>query len=334
MSPSAEPVDVAVITHRAVPGLRETVTRLLGDEAVARVVLVDTGRDPNLAEVVATMASAERPGRLSFLPIPNTGFAAAANRALAVGTAPWVAVVGPDVHLSIGFAEQQDALRGKAAGAAVAAGRLRSARGAGNARRACTPKRELTRAVLGTRRTERPQPANFLPIRVDQLDGALMLLQRRTWQALGGFDERFELFYEDVDLCRRAAAWGGCWLLPLEAGEHLGGATTGPMGTPAYVALRVSRLRYLRLHYGRVGQVCAVLTLLVETFVRTITRQGEGVAARAAAAVATAREVRRPNSVWVLPGRPQRGHPSSARTIQRDLQEEPDCAERPGVRPV
>ncbi|MDP3975781.1 MAG: glycosyltransferase family 2 protein [bacterium] len=40
---------------------------------------------------------------------------------------------------------------------------------------------------------------------VDWLVGAALLMKRDTFQALRGFDERFFLFFEDTDLCRR------CW---------------------------------------------------------------------------------------------------------------------------
>ena len=35
-----------------------------------------------------------------------------------------------------------------------------------------------------------------------------MLFRSETFRALGGFDERYFLYYEDVDLCRRAARRG------------------------------------------------------------------------------------------------------------------------------
>lgn len=38
---------------------------------------------------------------------------------------------------------------------------------------------------------------------VDWLVGACILVRSGAWESIGGFDERFFLFYEDVDLCRR-----------------------------------------------------------------------------------------------------------------------------------
>ncbi len=38
--------------------------------------------------------------------------------------------------------------------------------------------------------------------------GCLLAVHRRTWEALGGFDERFVMYGEDADLCRRARSLG------------------------------------------------------------------------------------------------------------------------------
>jgi len=46
------------------------------------------------------------------------------------------------------------------------------------------------------------------PVRVDWIAGMCMLFRSETFRALGGFDERYFLYYEDVDLCRRAARRG------------------------------------------------------------------------------------------------------------------------------
>ena len=43
---------------------------------------------------------------------------------------------------------------------------------------------------------------------VDVVTGCLLLLPKRLWDELGGFDDRFFMYGEDVDLCLRAAALG------------------------------------------------------------------------------------------------------------------------------
>lgn len=46
------------------------------------------------------------------------------------------------------------------------------------------------------------------PTEVDWVTGAFMLISRRAFDAVGGFDPRYRLYYEDVDFCRRLSAAG------------------------------------------------------------------------------------------------------------------------------
>lgn len=66
------------------------------------------------------------------------------------------------------------------------------------------------------------------PFRCDWVSGASMFVRREVFEQIGGFDEGFFLYFEEVDLCRRArdAGWE-VWHLPATRVVHLEGATTG-----------------------------------------------------------------------------------------------------------
>lgn len=64
--------------------------------------------------------------------------------------------------------------------------------------------------------------------RVDWLAGASMMIRRQVFDAVGLFDERFFLYYEETDFCRRAQERGfQTWYLPASRVEHVGAASTG-----------------------------------------------------------------------------------------------------------
>ena len=65
----------------------------------------------------------------------------------------------------------------------------------------------LITKIFGRKPSVRPEDGEtmFYP---DWVAGMFMLSQLNTFRALGGFDERYFLYYEDVDLCARARAKG------------------------------------------------------------------------------------------------------------------------------
>ena len=63
--------------------------------------------------------------------------------------------------------------------------------------------------------------------RVDWVAGAAILLRRDDFEGVGGFDEAFYMYGEDIDLCRRLADRGvASWVLTDVRLEHgLGGSS-------------------------------------------------------------------------------------------------------------
>jgi N-acetylglucosaminyl-diphospho-decaprenol L-rhamnosyltransferase len=101
--------------------------------------------------------------------------------------------------------------------------------------------------------------------RVDWVPGAFMFIRAEVFRALGGFDPQFFLYYEEVDLCRRAAQCGETvWYLPVRA-RHVGGMsarTVSESGVASHGSqLTLWRLRsallYWRKHHGWLGAMTA-----------------------------------------------------------------------------
>ena len=109
---------------------------------------------------------------------------------------------------------------------------------------------------------DRQEPAD-----VDWASGALLLVRRRTFELLGGFDERFFMFMEDVDLCWRARQAG--WRVGMEpaAGAvHIVGASRAARPYRMVVAHHRSLWRWSSLRWtgrSRLGLPLVALALVV-----------------------------------------------------------------------
>lgn len=90
------------------------------------------------------------------------------------------------------------------------------------------------------------------PTQIDWATGATMLMDVETDAAVGEWDERFFLYSEEVDYCRRVRELGrSVWYEPDAIAWHHGG---GSSSNPALVALlAVNRVRYFQKWHGRLA---------------------------------------------------------------------------------
>ena len=211
-------------------------------------VVVTHGPEPELGSCLGALAPqvdelvvvANLPAEQSGLPpgagiLENErprGFAANVNRGIAATSAPFVVVANPDTEAA---PDAVGILRDFAAGrprCGVAGPQLRYRDGSWQ------PSRRRFPTVSGTlvRRTPlrlllRPherQRGHYLlderptePIEADWMLGAFLLLRREMLNELQGFDERFRLYGEDIDLCYRAAKAGWeRWYVPQALVRH------------------------------------------------------------------------------------------------------------------
>lgn len=86
---------------------------------------------------------------------------------------------------------------------------------------------------------------------VEEVSGAALAIRRRVFEQVGGMDEGFFLFFEELDLCQRvkAAGWRIVYL-PEAKVRHYWGASVKGVPERARRAQRESALRYFRKHHG------------------------------------------------------------------------------------
>jgi GT2 family glycosyltransferase len=88
---------------------------------------------------------------------------------------------------------------------------------------------------------------------VPQPSGAFLLVRGGAWGPGPLFDERFFMYYEDVDLCRRLWRHGPVWFYAGTTAVHLGEQSSSRVRPVMASALALSRHRYFEKWHGRVA---------------------------------------------------------------------------------
>jgi GT2 family glycosyltransferase len=188
----------------------------------------------------------------------NRGFARAVNEGVRLSRGDWILLLNPDMSLEPGFLDKALARAEELAQSDPQSGiigfGLRDADG--GSQRSAGPFPTLASSLA---RLLLPRPWRKYYLRsasacrpVDWVTGCCLLVRRTCWDNLGGLDGDYFLYYEDVDLCRRARERGWTvWHEPgLTATHHhpLHGRRV-----PAHLRLvtRHALLTYAQKHWPR-----------------------------------------------------------------------------------
>ena len=100
---------------------------------------------------------------------------------------------------------------------------------------------------------------------VGWVSAAFLIVRRSAFEAVGGFDEAFFLYFEDIDLCLRLreAGWNVVYL-PVAEAEHEGGATTAVRPWRSRYAYRKSQLYFYRKHNPPLSRFLLRLSLWLD----------------------------------------------------------------------
>jgi N-acetylglucosaminyl-diphospho-decaprenol L-rhamnosyltransferase len=217
-----------------------------------QVVLVDNAsRDGSVQAVGSAHPDVEVVARGE-----RHGFGANHNAAIARARGRYVFVLNEDTVLAQGCLERLCAFMDMNPGVGAAGPRIRFPDGSRqpSAWHFPSPARVLL-TTLALQRAFWDQSRGERIRRVDWLCGAALLVRRSALADVGGFDERFFVYAEDVDLCRRVrrAGWDVALFPPASLVHYENATTTGVPERRIYQMAR-SRGLYARLHHGRLGE--------------------------------------------------------------------------------
>lgn len=254
--------------ERAAPGRR------------LEVVVVDNGSGDGSPEMVRD----EFPGVRLVANQENRGFTAANNQGLALSRGCWLLLLNPDTEVVDGaLATMVEYMEGHPR-VGVLGPRLRYPDGSQQSSRRRFPtfatalvestviqewwadNRLLRRYYMADTPDDAVQP-------VDWVVGACLLARREAYQEVGGLDEDFFMYSEELDWCRRikSAGWEVVYL-PTATVIHHEGKSSEQVVPARHIYFQSSKVRYFRKHHGRL-QAEALRWFLLATYAYQLLRE-------------------------------------------------------------
>lgn len=243
-NPGTELVDFATSLRTATTGSTE-------------LVLVNNGGPSEIAERLA-----QEPGTRLIESGGNLGYGRAANLGARGASGDWLVVANPDLVWSPGSLDallDAGARRGRAGSLGP---RILNTDGTEYPSARAVPSLRLGagHALLGKVWADNPYSRAYRGADTSKdgsertagwLSGACLLLRREAFEQVGGFDEDYFMFFEDLDLGDRLAQAG--WenvLVPAAVVTHVQGVSWKKDPAPMIRAHHDSALRYLTTRYG------------------------------------------------------------------------------------
>lgn len=251
-------VDVAIVNWNTSESACEAASAFMASTgATVQVVVIDNDSRPTERTKLEKLLP---DGAQLILSDTNLGFGAGANRALRKGISEFICVSNADViptpnAIGVLAAFCRDHPDCGMVGPSFIHDSAYHAE-------LPTPAALTMRPLIGGfRHRPIPSPEQGKSIEVGQPAGACFVVRRKVWEQIGGFDEGYFLWYEDVDLARRLQlagmrnyVCGDAWV------HHREGLATSTLSDADHQAARLDGLRrYLDKHHPIAGTIAAPL---------------------------------------------------------------------------
>jgi GT2 family glycosyltransferase len=256
------------------------------DLAACLASLADAG-GPGLETIVVDNASTDGSADMVARDFPavrlvrsteNQGFGAACNRGAAVASGAYLLFLNSDAQVTAGAVPALARVLDTQPDVAIVGPRTLNEDGTAQVSfgPALTPlaewrQRRLVRAVA-RREPDALRIAHersLVARAPDWVSGSCLMIRRRAFDAVAGFDEGFFLYEEDVDLCVRVRAQGGLVRFePAATVVHRLGRSMARMPDRARAEYDRSHLRYYRKHNGAIATALLRAAISVRSLLR------------------------------------------------------------------
>lgn len=250
------------------------------DELISSVVIVDNGS----TDASAAFLDVASNSRLSVEIVKNhanKGFAFACNQGAALARSDILLFLNPDTRLFENSISEPMALLANDENVRVGIVGVRLIDDSGETARSCARFPRPSMFFLEALGLTRIKPFQRMSVQmsdwthdsvadVDHVIGAFYMIRRSLFEQLGGFDERFFVYLEDLDLSLRAhqAGWRSVYLASASA-YHAGGGTSRQVkARRLFYSLR-SKLMYGFKHFSAHSAWALVFVVfMIEPFTR------------------------------------------------------------------
>ena len=276
-------LDIIIVNWNSGNWLRECLKSIISVEyngfELSRVAVVDNASSDASVDDLKTLSLP-----LTIICNPeNRGFAAACNQGARGSTSDYILFLNPDTQMftdslckPINFMQQTENSKIGICG-------IQLIDGEGHASHTCarfpTPKLFFSK-MLGLHRLFPKIFSTYLLDEWDHTDnravdhvmGSFYLVRRKIFESLGGFDERFFVYLEDLDFSYRAKkyGWSSYYLAEAQIFHKGGGASEKVKAARLFYSLH-SRIVYVHKHFDwRLATVLTIGTLIFEPIARLV----------------------------------------------------------------
>jgi len=248
-----ERLSIIIVTYNSADVIRPCIRSIreqLTEGIAAEIIAVDNASVDGTQEILRD----ELRGGVILLNSVNCGFAAAVNQALGKTSGDIVLLMNPDVVIEGLFFTNLLKFFGDHPEGCLAGPLVMDI--TGNRQPSC-----WRAPSLGTVALECFLPHSWsMPMvtlrpdatcEVEMVSGVCLAMRRRVYEALGGLDERFFMFYEDADYCRRARSRGFKVFFVAEVGLRHRVSSSAARNFPEFLRwIYRSRLQFIAKYHG------------------------------------------------------------------------------------